>query len=67
MVKTTRYHYILRLLLVFSGINAVWYAAALLVNMPILPSPFAVYASLFQFEFTETCLNRPVDYQVSGI
>ncbi|QWU15175.1 NitT/TauT family transport system permease protein [Paenibacillus sophorae] len=57
MVKKTGYHYILRLLLVFLGINVVWYAAALLINMPILPSPFAVYASLFRLGYVETWLN----------
>lgn len=49
--------YVMRLLLVFAGMNGVWYAAYLLMNHAILPSPGAVYTAMFQLGAREVAVN----------
>lgn len=57
MVNKWRFHHSLRLLLVFLGMNVVWYGAYLLVNHPMLPSPLAVYQALGQLGGRDIVLN----------
>ncbi|WP_334076740.1 ABC transporter permease [Paenibacillus sanfengchensis] len=57
MVNKRRRNYILRLLLVFLGMNAVWYAAYMLVHHPILPSPLGVYQAMGQLGGRDIVLN----------
>lgn len=57
MVKRRRFVHLLRLLLVFAGMNALWYVAYLLMNHAILPSPGAVYKAMFQLGAHDVALN----------
>ncbi|GJM75077.1 hypothetical protein HMSSN036_72930 [Paenibacillus macerans] len=52
-----RINYIFRILLVFLGMNAVWYAAYLLVHHPMLPSPLGVYQAMGQLGGRDIVLN----------
>lgn len=49
--------YVLRLLLVFAGMNGVWYVAYLLMNHAILPSPGAVYEAMLQLGARNVAVN----------
>ncbi|ETT47511.1 ABC transporter permease [Paenibacillus sp. FSL P4-0338] len=57
MVKRRHFIHLLRLLLVFAGMNVVWYVAYLLMNHAILPSPCAVYKAMFQLGAHDVALN----------
>ncbi|GIO43137.1 ABC transporter permease [Paenibacillus apis] len=57
MVNSRRLNYILRLLLVFLGMNLIWYVAYVLVNHPMLPSPLGVYLAMGQLGGRELVLN----------
>ncbi|WP_246188116.1 ABC transporter permease [Paenibacillus tengchongensis] len=52
-----RLRHILRLLLVFLVMNAIWYLIYLLLKHPILPSPGAVYRAMFALDCREVALN----------
>ncbi|NWL88411.1 MULTISPECIES: ABC transporter permease [unclassified Paenibacillus] len=55
--KRRRLNYILRLLLVFLGMHAVWHAAYLLVHHPMLPSPLEVYQAMGHLGGRDIVLN----------
>ncbi len=56
-MNSRRLNYILRLLLVFMGMNTIWYVAHILVNHPMLPSPTGVYLAMGQLGGRELVLN----------
>lgn len=56
-MNSRRLNYIMRLLLVFVGMNIVWYAAYILVNHPMLPSPLGVYMAMSELGGRELALN----------
>ncbi|WP_307589454.1 ABC transporter permease [Paenibacillus wynnii] len=57
MVKKRRLHHLARLLFVFFCMNVIWYIAFLLMNHPILPSPWAVYNAMIHLGAQEIALN----------
>lgn len=57
MKKRRRLNYILRLLLVFLGMHAIWYVAYLLVHHPMLPSPLEVYQAMGYLGGKDIVLN----------
>jgi taurine transport system permease protein len=65
MVKKRKIHVAVRLLFVFFCMNVVWYMAFVLMNHPILPSPFAVYNSLVHLGLKEIGLH--VGYSLARI
>lgn len=56
-MNSRRLNYILRLLLVFLGMNVIWYLAYVLVNHPMLPSPLGVYLAMGQLGGRELVQN----------
>lgn len=56
-MNSRRLNYILRLLLVFMGMNIIWYVAYVLVNHSMLPSPLGVYLAMGQLGGMELVLN----------
>lgn len=57
MVKHKQLRHVLTLAGVFIVMNIVWYVLYLLINHNILPSPFAVYASLAKLDKGEMTLH----------
>lgn len=57
MVKHKQLRHVLTLACVFIVMNIVWYVLYLLINHNILPSPFAVYASLAKLDKGEMTLH----------
>ncbi|GGF59655.1 ABC transporter permease [Paenibacillus albidus] len=57
MVNKRLLQQVVRLVLVFAGINVIWYLAFLLMNHPILPSPLTVYRAMFELGAGNIALN----------